>query len=197
MRSDASKSWAALGTPISRINVGRSIPSDHPRLVGECQYPASTAIHDKCINPTKQGFTILSMDYKKEIGRRIKTARNDRGWTLVQLSKETNDVLSDTRISNYETGERMPGPADAVVLAAALKVRAAYLMGVDDVQLQITSQEESLVRNWRTLPENQRMKFYREIEQISMAFRDPVTDSEVEKHLPRRPKAIALRRVKK
>lgn len=125
------------------------------------------------------------VDYKKEIGRRIKELREKRDWSLADLSRHTRDVLSRTRIGNYETGERMPGPGDAVILAQALGTRAAYIMAVDDIQLQITTQEETLVRNWRKLPENERMSYFRQIEQLALAYRDSVvSDRDVERHLP-------------
>lgn len=188
MRTGTSKSTAAFSSPTSRIKVGRSIASYDPRTVDLLSRPLQLPVHKKWTGVNNQRFKIPCVDYKKEIGRRIRSARDERGWTLAELSRETNDVLSRTRIGNYETGERTPGPAEALVLAGALKVRAAYIMGVDDVQLHITTQEEALIRNWRTLPENQRMQYFRQLEQMAMAHRDPVTDARVEKHYPATPK---------
>lgn len=125
------------------------------------------------------------MDYKKEIGRRIRELREERGWTLQEMSRKTRDVLSFQRIGAYEKGDRMPGPSEAVVLAHALSCRAAYILAVDDNQLPISKQEEVLIRNWRALPENRRMSHYREIETESLQFRDPVSDQAVDKHIPR------------
>lgn len=119
------------------------------------------------------------MDYPKEIGERIKKARLEKGWSLTELSRRTKDVLSHTRISNYETGYRMPGPSEAVILGSALGKRAAYLMAVDDVQLPISSQEETLIRNWRSLPENERMDYFRTLEARSLLYRDAVRDSQL------------------
>jgi transcriptional regulator with XRE-family HTH domain len=121
------------------------------------------------------------VDFKKEIGRRIKEARREKGWTLVELARQTRDALSDTRIGNYETGERMPRPSEAVILGSALGKRPAYLMGLDDGQLVLTPLEEGLIRNWRKLPENERMGVFRRVEQLAMAFRDAVPDSRVER----------------
>lgn len=156
----------------------------YPRFVDACQTLCACDIHESGATVKNQGLTIAPMDYKKEIGRRIKESRAEKGWSLAELSRRTKDVLSDTRISNYETGERMPGPADAVILASALGKRPAYLMAVDDVQLPISEQEENLIRNWRVLPENERMSFFRKVEQLAMAFRDPVSDKRVERHIP-------------
>lgn len=130
------------------------------------------------------------MDYPKEIGRRIKAARNDKGWSLVELSKQTGELLSDTRIGNYETGIRSPGPSEATILAKALGKRPAWILAVDDVQIPITPLEEALIKNWRTLNERERMERFREIETLSMASRDPIPNHRVE-HLSAKGKSPA------
>lgn len=141
--------------------------------------------------------TIGCMDYKKESGRRIRELRENRDWSLQDLSRRTKDVLSRTRIQNYEAGERMVGPHEAVILAAALGTKPAYIMGVDDIQLPITPQEEALIKNWRKLPENERMHYFRQIEQLAITWSDAhVTDAAVERHYTPRPKVIAHKRVK-
>lgn len=127
------------------------------------------------------------MDYKKEIGRRIAEARGKKGWTLEQLSAKTG-TLSANRISNYETGFRMPKPQEVATLAKQLGVRAAYLMGLDDAQTILSPLEETLVRNWRTLPERERMGYFRQIETLAMTHRDPIADAKVEKSLGATPK---------
>jgi transcriptional regulator with XRE-family HTH domain len=158
------------------------------------------ALH-KSFNPLKiQAPTLLGMDYKDEIGRRIRTAREERGLKLRELSALTDNVVSVSRLNNYEHGARMPGPSEAVLLGKALGKRPAYFLGVDDVQTPITTQEETLIRNWRALPENERMKLYRQLEQKAMLYRDPVQDAVVEKHLPlpeTRTKAATTKRMKK
>lgn len=127
------------------------------------------------------------MDYKNEIGRRIRQKRDEKGWTLPELARATDDVLTSTRIQNYETGYRMPGPSEAVILSKALGVRAAYLMAIDDIQIPITPQEEALIRNWRTMNERDRMQVYRSIETMAMQNRDPVQDQMVDLHMPPMP----------
>lgn len=130
------------------------------------------------------------MNYKKEIGARIQRLRMDRGWSLADLSRRCNDLLSRTRINNYETGYRMPGPEDAVVLAQALESRPAYILAVDDIQIAMSSLEETLVKNWRILNERDRMAFFRRIEQAAMMSRDPVPDAKLQ-HLSAKGKARA------
>ena len=119
------------------------------------------------------------MDYKTEIGRRIREARKQKDWTLADLSQRTRDVLTLKRINAYENGDRMPGPSEAVTLAKALGVRPAYIMAVDDAQLEISKQEEAMIRNWRALNERERMGIYRRIETLAMASRDPVPDDKL------------------
>lgn len=140
------------------------------------------------------------MDFKEEIGRRIRTAREEQGLKLRELAALTDNVVSVSRLNNYEHGARMPGPPEAVLLGKALGKRPAYFLGVDDVQTPMTTEEEKLVLNWRTLPENERMKLYRQLEIQAMRYRDPVQDAIVERHLPSRQKigkAVATKRVKK
>jgi transcriptional regulator with XRE-family HTH domain len=140
-----------------------------------------------------QRLTMPSMDYKKESGRRIRELRESKGWSLTDLSLRTKEVLSRTRIQNYESGQRMVGPSEAVILAHALSSRPAYIMAVDDTQLPISQQEEKLIRNWRALPENKRMAHFRTIETEALQFRDPAPDMTVARP-PRIPKAVAARR---
>lgn len=130
-----------------------------------------------------QSVSLCGMDYKKEIGRRIRGARTDKKWTLQDLERRTGDVLSYQRIAAYETGERMPGPSETVILSKALGVRPAYLMALDDTQIPISSQEEALIRNWRTLPERERMSYFRTLQTLALQYRDPVSDEAVERHL--------------
>jgi hypothetical protein len=116
------------------------------------------------------------------------------------LERKTGDVLSISRISNYETGFRMPGPQEAAILGKALGKRSAWIMAVDDAQLPISLQEEALIRNWRTLNERERMDLYRKIEMAAMASRDPVSDRKVKESLgpvpARQPHSTAPRRTK-
>ncbi len=114
------------------------------------------------------------MDFKTEIGRRIRKLREEKSprWTLEELSRRTGDLLDLKRIGAYEKGRRMLGPAEAVILAKALGVRPAYIMAVDDIQLVISAQEEALVKNWRELPGNERGRFFRQIEQEAMVYKD-------------------------
>jgi transcriptional regulator with XRE-family HTH domain len=139
------------------------------------------------------------VDYKKVIGERIRKARDARGWSQAELARETGDLLSDTRIGNYEVGFRMPGPSEVVILGHALGVKPSYLMALDDSQVQISPQEEALIRNWRTLSEKERMEVFRSLETKALQSRDPVSDRRVAQSLgatPNTPKKPARRKAK-
>lgn len=116
------------------------------------------------------------MNYKAETGRRIKQAREAKGWSLDRLSRETDGKLSKSRISNYEQGERMPGPYEANTLAQALGVDAAYLLCLQQV---FTQQAIELMRNFMALPEKDRNDYFRRIEVLALAYREPVPDEKL------------------
>lgn len=116
------------------------------------------------------------MDYKKEIGARIQNAREARNWSQAQLARETGDVLSSTRIGNYETGFRMPGPSEVVTLGRALAVKASYLMALDNFPLILTHEEEQLIQNWRTFTEKRRQEIADSIAIEALQTRAPVRD---------------------
>lgn len=128
------------------------------------------------------------MDYKKEIGARIRRLRDARGWKLADLSRLTGDVLDLKRINAYENGVRMPKPAEVTILARALGVRPAYIMALEE------EIEERLLRNWHTLTERSRMEIYRQVEALAMTSRDPVPDAVVERHLGKVPKTKTTKR---
>lgn len=135
------------------------------------------------------------MDYKDKIAQRIRSAREERGWKLRELADATDNIVSISRLNNYEHGARMPGPAEAVLLGEALGKRPAYFLGVDDVQLPISSEEESLIKNWRALPENERMAIFRGLEVQALRYRDPAQSHAVDRRLPPVPKvAVHSRR---
>ena len=117
--------------------------------------------------------TLLTVNYKEEIGRRLKDARESKGLSLEELSRRTKPRLLKSRIGNYEQGIRTPGPLEANVLAEALDMDAAYLMGL---QQAMSKQELDLLRNFRALPENERSDYARRIGVLALAYREPVPD---------------------
>lgn len=90
---------------------------------------------------------IPCMDFKAESGRRLKQAREAKGWKLKELAAQTKN-LSVPRVSNYEQGLRYMDPDAAIQLARALGVSAAFLMCVDD-ETTMTPEERALLEKYR------------------------------------------------
>lgn len=181
-RRDSSNSFAASSTPMLLMNEGRSIaiteimPTNRGYRSSAFCIPAT---HESKAIDSLDDFRMGAMDYKKEIGARIRKARELRNWSQVELARETGDLLSETRIGNYEVGFRMPGPAEVVILGRALGIKPSYLMALENSQLQITQKEEALIKNWRTLSEKDRMEVFRDVEMRALQSRDPAPDHKV------------------
>ena len=71
------------------------------------------------------------MNIKQKIGQRIQEERMAKGFTRKALEELTGD-LKQSRISNWERGDRTPGPEEIKQLAKALDISAAYLMCLTD-----------------------------------------------------------------
>lgn len=100
-------------------------------------------------------------------------------WRLADLSKATTIRVST--LGNYCTGVRLMKPWDAMTIAKALGIRAAYLLCLEDSQFLATAEEERLIRNWRALPENAREKFASKIETDAIPYRsDAIPDGKLE-----------------
>lgn len=119
------------------------------------------------------------MNYKKESGRRLKAARQDKKLTLDELSRRLGGALSASRLSNYEQGIRMMGPQESLALGAVLAVKPSHLLCVDIEDGEMTAQEEELLRNFRALPERDRNDYARRIDVLAMAYREPVPDEKL------------------
>lgn len=82
------------------------------------------ATHTLCMSQSKK------TDEALEAGRRIKAARKALGLSLAALSKLSGGILTGSRIGNYEQGAREVDIFAARLLAKALDVHPAYLMGL-------------------------------------------------------------------
>ncbi len=116
---------------------------------------------------------LLWMDIAKQIGERIKKARDGKGLSLMGLSKLTGGVLSKARISNYERGIRTPGPTEILLLSTALGERAAYLMCID------TEKERELLEHFMCLPDTQKTEYADRIKSLAKVYRKRLTDETI------------------
>ncbi|CAM2778666.1 S24 family peptidase [Legionella worsleiensis] len=74
---------------------------------------------------------LVNMNIKEKIGQRIQEERIAKGLTRKALEELTDD-LKQSRISNWERGDRTPGPEEIKQLARALDISPAYLMCLTD-----------------------------------------------------------------
>lgn len=87
-------------------------------------------MHDSLNDRTGWGLYAPRMDTKKEAGRRIKQAREARGYTLKAVCDQLPG-LTVSRLSNWETGLRMIGVDEAKKLAPVLGLSAADILTVE------------------------------------------------------------------
>lgn len=84
------------------------------------------------------------MNIKEKIGERILEARKAKGLTRKALAELTDD-LKPSRINNWESGIRTPGPEEIKQLADALDLQPAYLMCLTDERLSKDSKATTLL----------------------------------------------------
>jgi transcriptional regulator with XRE-family HTH domain len=95
------------------------------------------------------------MTLNKQIGQRLKAARQAGRYSLSELASRTK-TLSKSRISNYEQGIRRMGIEEAQELSEALKgVTPAYLLCLDDAS-PLSSDEWQLIQRYRKTDERGR-----------------------------------------
>lgn len=88
------------------------------------------------------------LDLTKQIGQRLRSARQAQGLSLSELSNLTG-ALSKSRISNYEQGIRRMGLEEARQLATALvSVTPTYLLCLEDTD-PLSKDERILVERYR------------------------------------------------
>ena len=88
-------------------------------------------------------MTDSELELTREIGRRLRAARQERGLSLSQLAALTDGLYSKSRISNYEQGLRRPSIEAARTLAEALLiVSAVQLLGLEGGEDDALSKDE-------------------------------------------------------
>jgi transcriptional regulator with XRE-family HTH domain len=90
---------------------------------------------------------IDGMDVKQEIGRRIRIARERKGWSGPDLCRRVPGLIKTT-LYGYESGVSEPSITIAKTLAAALDVSAAWLLTLDD-EAAVTTEERKLLHAYR------------------------------------------------
>lgn len=105
----------------------------------------------------------VHIDLTRRIGLRLRETRKAQGLTLSQLS-ETTQHLSNSRIGNYEQGQRRMGIWEACELVATLDtVSATYLLCLNDEQF-LTDQERNLLEWFRRADERGKETILRAVE---------------------------------
>jgi transcriptional regulator with XRE-family HTH domain len=66
------------------------------------------------------------------IGERIAIAREAFGYSQVELARAMR--VQDSTINHYEKGRRTPSIAAIAKIARTTKVRAGYLLGLEDME---------------------------------------------------------------
>lgn len=114
---------------------------------GNCEIAAEilrNVVH-RCRLVISTGVISISDDVFSLIGERIKTAREERGWTQTQLGEAIG--YSQATIGNYESGRRHVGIDDLYKIAEALAKPWAYFLGADkQIEEEAKRQAESKVR---------------------------------------------------
>lgn len=96
-------------------------------------------------------------EYQERVGRRIRQAREDKGWSQSKLALEIGPTKKGqprdaSTISRYERGKVMPGTDALESIAAALDVDVAYFMasepkpGTPDLMGNLRAGESQLDR---------------------------------------------------
>jgi len=66
------------------------------------------------------------------IGTRIKKLREDKGLNQLELAKLLN--ISNTTLSQYESGQRTPSDDIKIKLSKTFNVSIDYLLGITDIK---------------------------------------------------------------
>jgi transcriptional regulator with XRE-family HTH domain len=121
------------------------------------------------------------------MAERLRALRGEREWSLSDLERQTGGKLAKSRLSNYEQGTRTLGVEEAELLATIYGVPAAFLLCVDDDMTANNKVERDLLRDFRALPENERVAYAQRISALASAYRHPVPDERVAQHIPPAP----------
>jgi transcriptional regulator with XRE-family HTH domain len=153
-------------------------------------------IYPRCTTDERHGRSVGHMptapdDRKRLIAERVRALRKSKGWSLRELEIATKGRLSKSRLSNYEQGLKLLGPDVAEILAEVFGVPSSYILSLEgDEMVLFDKAEQDLIRSWRVLPERDRAEYARRITGLAAAYRDPVPDERVAKHIPPAPGVV-------
>ncbi len=94
-----------------------------------------------------------------DIAKKIKDAREFRDMSQPELGRRCGWAKGQTRISNYETGERKPGLLELETIASALDMSLVQLLyfGEDDlVRPMLTDGEFGWLQTYRDMEPDER-----------------------------------------
>jgi transcriptional regulator with XRE-family HTH domain len=123
-------------------------------------------------------------EFKQAVGRRLRELRAAKDWTLADVERRSGDQIARTRLNNYERGIRLPSQAEAEVLGVPFDVPASYILRLDEDMHPLNKIERQLIKDFRVLPEGERMAYARRIGSLAATYRDPVPDETVSRFLP-------------
>ena len=83
------------------------------------------------------------------IGDRIKSLRESEGLTQIQLSKKLN--ISNTTLSQYESGVRVPSDEIKTKIAIIFDVSLDYLMGRTDIRTTMSKSGQQLTEEQKAV----------------------------------------------
>lgn len=110
----------------------------------------------------KRRMIMDTKELTQAIGNRLRAARAAQQLSLSQLSEKTQkmgNMLSKSRISNYEQGIRRMGIEQARILAQALgTVSAVYLLCLEDSEPELSLDEQRLLCNFRAASSTGRLR---------------------------------------
>jgi len=66
----------------------------------------------------------------RKFGKRIKELRIDRGWSLMDLSKESG--ISDASLCRWENGQADIKSEQIIILTKIFNVTSDYFLGLED-----------------------------------------------------------------
>lgn len=107
--------------------------------------------------------------FKKEIGNRLKIARENANLTQDDVAKIINSTFQ--KVSSFETGRTRVDIETLIKLCNLYKTNTDYILNPElnktNPMLELTKDEQKMVKSWRKLSRDNQMKVTGKIEFIS------------------------------